>query len=204
MRIRIAIVLLAAGFAASTILQVQRAQADDCAERFRALLTKPRSEGPVKIHVTQAVKGGPTTTNYNYQTGTGDWLTEMIEPATMPWTLVRNNVRYVSNDAGKSWSKVGELDSKAGGDASKLAMKEAAGTVRNASCGVETIDGVKLDVVAADYDVPQYKTSHRDTYWVDPATGWIQRAKSVTKMASFESTVMQVIQRLPEVELPMP
>ncbi len=83
-------------------------------------------------------------------------------------------------------------------------MEEAATTVKDAACGTEAIDGVAHDTVEASYEIPAYKTAHRDKYWIEPSSGWIARSISMMKMSGFESTVTQVIAKAPGLELPTP
>jgi hypothetical protein len=128
----------------------------------------------VKVTVTQQVKGAPATRNINYQAAPGHWMTEMIEPAN------------------------GHADQ------SRRNMEEAAATVKDAACGTKAIDGVTHNTVEATYEIPSYKTAHRDKSWIEPASGWIARSISAMKVSGFESTVTQVIVKAPGLELPTP
>ena len=180
------------------------AAAETCVEKFRRLLVDRNETGPVKITVTQQVKGAPATRNINYQAAPGHWMTEMIEPANGQWTLVHDDVMFTSSDKGATWKKLRALDSANNADQSRGIMKAAAATVKDAACGTEAIDRVTHDTVEASYEVPAYTTAHRDKYWIEPASGWISRSRSVTKMSGFESTVTQVIEKAPGLELPTP
>jgi hypothetical protein len=187
-----------------TVASSTAASADSCRDRFIELFSDRAPKGPVKIHVTQEIKGGMSSKNYNYQSGTGDWMTEMIEPDNMQWTLVHDNVMYSSADKGKSWKKIRALDSNQNESTVKKDLADAAATVKNAECGNETLDGVMHKTVAADYDYPKYKSTHRDKYWVNPKTGWITKSVMQTKQSGFESTTTQVIEPAPGLELPTP
>ena len=128
--------------------------AETCVKKFRSLLVDRNDTGPVKITVTQQVKGAPVDAN--------------------------------------------------NADQSHRNMEDAAATVNDAACGTEAIDGVTHDTVEASYEIPAYKTAHRDKYWIEPASGWIARSISVMKMSGFESTATQVIEKAPGLELPTP
>ncbi len=180
------------------------AAAEACVEKFRRILVDRNETGPVKVTVTQQVKGAPATRNINYQAGPGHWMTEMIEPANGQWTLVHDDVMFTSTDKGATWKKLRALDSANNADQSRRNMEEAAATVKDAACGMEAIDGVAHDTVEASYEIPAYKTAHRDKYWIEPSSGWIARSISMMKMSGFESTVTQVIERAPGLELPTP
>jgi hypothetical protein len=111
---------------------------------------------------------------------------------------------FTSTDKGATWKKLRALDSANNADQSRRNMEEAAATVKDAACGTEAIDGVTHDTVEASYEIPAYKTAHRDKYWIESASGWIARSQSVMKMSGFESTVTQVIEKAPGLELPTP
>lgn len=176
--------------------------AETCRETFVRLLTDKAEKGPVKIYVTQEIKGGPTTKNYNYQAEPGHWMTEMIEPADMMWSLVYDNAMYTSTDKGKTWTKVRTMDSSENEASTENTMAEAAKTVANESCGEEEIDGVMHQTVEADYEIPAYQTKHHQKYWVHPETGWISKAVTETSQQGFASVSTQVIEKAPDLELP--
>lgn len=179
------------------------AAAETCREKFVRLFTDRKQE-PVKIHVTQEMKGGMTTKNFNYQNGRGDWMTEMIEPKTLPWTLVSNNVMYTSADQGKTWVKVRTLDSAQDPEAAKASLREAAATAKNVACGTDQLNGIPHETVEADYVYPKYKTQHHDKFWVNTKTGRIGKSTTWTKQGAFESTVIQIIEPAPDLKLPTP
>lgn len=183
---------------------IQPSVAETCHEKFVRLFTERNGKGPVKIHVTQEIKGGPTTTNYNYQNGTGHWMTEAIEPANMPWSLVYDNTMFASSDRGKTWVRIRKLDSQQrAGDVEKD-LQDTVATVKNAACGSQDLDGVAHETVAADYAYPKYNSEHRDTYWVNPATGWIAKSTTETRQAGFESSTTQLMEPAPGLLLPTP
>jgi len=47
----------------------QAALADACKERFIELMTDRTAKEPTKIFITQEIKGGAKTVNWNYQDG---------------------------------------------------------------------------------------------------------------------------------------
>lgn len=182
----------------------QPLHAESCKEKFARLLSDVSSKGPVRIHLTQSIKGGMTSTNYNYQTGDGDWMTEMIDPKNMQWSLVRNNVLYSSSDQGKTWKKIRVMDDAMSNDDVKKVQEEAASTATNEKCGSEELDGVMHETVEADYSNLKYKTEHHQKYWVDPKSGWITKTTMETKQGAFESSVIQIIEKAPDLSLPSP
>ncbi|MEQ8825554.1 MAG: hypothetical protein RIC14_14395 [Filomicrobium sp.] len=180
------------------------AQAETCRATFVRLFTERYGKGPLKIHVTQEVKGGMTTKNYNYQTGDGDWMSEMIEPAAMQWTLVRDNVMYTSSTKGKSWKKVRKLDDVQSPADVKKNLEKLVSTVENEVCGVEEIDGIAHDTIAADYANTTHKSTHKEKFWVNKKTGWVSKATSHTEHSAYEMLVTQVIEPAPGLTLPSP
>ena len=186
------------------VLLPQPSLAETCREKFVRLLTDGNNKGPVKIHLTQAIKGGQTSQNYSYQAGPGHWMTEMIMPANAQWTLVYNDVMYTSADKGKSWKKVRTLNSQQNKKGTDTTMQDAAKTVTNAACGSEDLNGVKHETAAADYTIAKFKTTHHDTYWVNPKTGWITKKIGHTKQSGFESTTTQLAEPAPGLKLPKP
>jgi hypothetical protein len=128
--------------------------AETCLEKFRRLPVDRNETRPVKITVTQQVKGAPETRNINYQAAPGHWMTEMIEPANGQWTLVHDDVMFTSSDKGATWKKLRALDSANNADQLRRNMEEAAATVKDAACGTEAIDGVAHDTVEASYEIP--------------------------------------------------
>lgn len=81
------------------------ALAETCHEKFVRVYTDRNEKGPTKIVVIQEVKGAKPTKTHNYSDGTGDWMTESVEPVDMAWSMVRGQVMYTSTDQGKTWKK---------------------------------------------------------------------------------------------------
>jgi hypothetical protein len=183
----------------------QSAEADACEERFVRLLLDGNGNGPVKIHVTQEIKGAPVTENWFYQVSPGHWMTEMVTPADQPWVLTYDDAMYTSSDKGGTWTKLRDLDSDANADSAKANMMENAETARNAACGTEELDGVAYETVQADYDTLQnFKSENHHKYWVHPDTGFIAKAVYELKAENFESMTTQLIEAAPDLVLPTP
>lgn len=186
------------------IVTLQPAHAETCREKFVGVFTDRTGKGPVKIHVTQTMKGGPTTKNYSYQTGDGDWMTEMIEPANMQWSMARNNVLYSSADKGKTWKMIRALGDAKSPEEVKKDLETTTSTVKNEACGSEELDGVMHETVEADYAMVKFKTEHHEKFWVNSKTGWISKSVMQTQMSGFESSVTQIIEKAPNLTLPSP
>ncbi len=179
--------------------------AESCQDRFVRLMMDGNGNQPVKINVTQEIKGAPASRNIFYRLSPDHWMTEMVEPAGMPWTLEYANVMYTSADGGKTWTKVREMDSQRDDEAARAAREENAKTVRNAVCGEEAIDGVMHDVVEADYDTLQnFKIENHFKYWIARDNGFIAKMVYVMKGQGFESRSTQIIEPAPDLTLPMP
>lgn len=203
----VATALMFAMLAAPAFNLVSDAAANDeaaCREKFARYFVNRTKMTGVKIHVTQQIKGAPTTENWNYQLGPGHWMSEGIKPANLPWTLVHDNVMYSSSDKGKSWKKVRTLDSAQRASDVEANLKATIATAKNFACGTEEIGGVAHEKIAADYAMTKYKTDHRDTYWVNPKTGWIAKATTKTVGKGFEMFITQVIEAVPDLKLPTP
>nr|WP_321445749.1 hypothetical protein [uncultured Cohaesibacter sp.] len=179
--------------------------AQTCLDRFKMLLENGNGDDPVKIHVTQEIVGGMKSTNYFYQAKPGHWMSEMIEPATMPWTLTYDNVMYSSADQGKSWTKVREMDSAANAKAAKEQMQANLKTARDAACSEEELDGVMHTTIEGAYTAAGgFKTENQNKYWVNPNTGFIAKAFYHMKADNFESKTTQMIEAAPDLDLPKP
>lgn len=191
--------------ASALVFLSSTAQAETCLDTFKMLLEKGNGDGPVKIHVTQEIVGGMTSTNYFYQAAPGHWMSEMIEPANMQWTLTYDNVMYSSADKGKSWTKVRDMDSAANAKAAKEQMQANLKTARDASCGEEELDGVLHETVEGHYSATGgFKTENQNKYWVNPQTGFIRKAFYHMKADNFESKTTQMIETANILDLPKP
>ncbi len=181
------------------------AWAETCQEKFMRILVERNELGPVKIHVTQKIKGGMASKNWNYQDGAGNWMSEGIEPANLPWTLVQGDTMYSSTDKGKSWKKVRTLDAAHDPTATEKLLRERAKTTRQAQCSTEDLNGVPHEVVQATYDMlGQFNAEVSDKYWVHPETGYIPQLETVMKTKTFESYTLQRVEPTPDLQLPKP
>ena len=187
------------------VVSVAPSLAESCQDRFVQLMMEGNGNVPVKIHVTQEIKGAPASRNIFYRLSPDHWMTEMVEPAGMPWTLEYDNVMYTSADGGKTWAKVREMDSQQDDEAARAAREENAKTVRNVVCSEEAIDGVMHDVVEADFDMLQnFKIENHHKYWVNRDSGFIVKAVYDMKGKGFESRSTQLIEKAPDLALPTP
>lgn len=201
---RSALVKSAFASAAMILATPLPASADACSEKFVKLFTDSSDKGPVTIHVTQENKGGMTTKNYSHQLSADHWMTEMIEPADMPWTLVYKKSMYMSADRGKSWTKVRAAAAAQSPEAGAETLKRMAKTVVNAACATDTIDGVTYDTVEADYESLNITAEYHSKYWVHPDTGRIVKSVTVTHVTGQETTATQLISEAPDLKLPTP
>ena len=160
--------ILATALSAFALTIAGPALSETCQEKFvRVMTERNATSDPMKIHVTQEIAGGMKSTNWNLQDGKGNWRTEMIDPETMPWSMVVDNVLYSSMDKGATWKREREMDAGASPEAVAAMQAERAKTVRGAECGEEDLDGVKHETVAADYDMAGGYEVH-DKYWINP------------------------------------
>ncbi len=182
----------------------QPAFAESCQEKFvRVMVERSDRTEPSRNHVTQEIVGGMKSTNWNLQDGSGNWRTEMIEPETMPWSMVVDNILYSSMDKGTTWTKVREMDAGASPEAVKAQLAERAKTVRNAECGEAELEGVVHETVAADYTMEGgYEVS--DKFWINPETGYISKAETRMKGNGFESFTTQLIEPAPGLTIEKP
>ncbi|MEZ5841377.1 MAG: hypothetical protein R3D02_13435 [Hyphomicrobiales bacterium] len=191
---------------AGVLGQAGTGHAETCEERFARLVVDGYGEaGPVKILAVQEMKGAKPTRNWNYQLAPDHWMSEMIEPENLPWSMVHKSAMFASYDKGKSWQKIRDIDSAAETEAARKGRLADIESARNAACGEETFEGVAYETVEGDYTATStggYENHHK--YWIVPATGWIERA--VYRMAGngFEITTTQTIEKAPDLKLPTP
>lgn len=182
-----------------------QARADDCLERFKALLAGNAVTTPVKMHITQEIVGSPPTQNWFYGDGKGNWMTEMIEPVAMQWTLFHSGRMYSSSDKGATWSFIRETDSEASKAAVAETLKSQRDTTSNTVCGTEEVEGTSYEVVSGEYiSAPLQGAAVEQKYWVEPDTGWIARSSTHTKASGFEIKVTQTMEVQSDVSIPSP
>jgi len=182
---------------------MQGAIAEVCEEKFIRLMTDRTTNEPTKIFVTQEIKGGAKTVNWNYQDGKGNWLTEMVEPASAQWSMGLDNVLYSSADKGKTWTKVRDMDAQ--NDAHQKSLDERAATIENAVCKEADIDSVIYETVEADYKMlGSFEADIHDKFWVNPSSGYVSRLETTMKNTAFESFIVQVLEPAPNFVFPVP
>ena len=179
--------------------------AQDCPERFAELLKGQLHKGGVKIHVTQTIVGGMTSTNWHYNTGDGHWMTEMIEPENMAWSLMHDNKFYTSSDRGKTWTFVRAMDDAGNNENAKKQAEMNAETATNQQCGQEEVDGKMLETVSGTYISSAMQGAEIDQkYWVEPDSGWIARSTMHVKGNGFEMKTDQLLEPAQQLSLPVP
>ena len=143
--------------------------------------------------------------NYHYSVGTDHWMTEMLKPSTMAWSLVYKNTMYTSPNKGKSWKKIRTLDSEQNKKDTTRNLVENAKTTHNAVCSEEELEGIMHDTVEADYKTLQaFKTDNHHKYWISRKTGRVTKAFYKMKGKGFESLTTQIIEPTPGLTLPTP
>ena len=194
-------------FAASVIFlaAAHPSLTEPCEEKFAQLLIHGNGVQPSVIRITSEPKGGKVSKNEFFFKTTGHWMTVMTDPANQPITLAYNNKMYTSSDKGKSWKKVREMDSEQN-RLNNIKNQEAnSKTIKNAVCDEEMLDGVMHDTVEADFDtVQQYKSSNHYKYWLNRETGWMTKATYDSKSSGYESITTQLMEKAPDLKLPMP
>lgn len=181
----------------------QTTLATECRERFIELMTDRTAKEPTKILVTQEIKGGAKTVNWNYQDGKGNWLTEMVEPANAQWSMGLDNVLYSSTDQGKTWTKIRDMGDQ--NAAHQKSLDERAATVENAACGKADLGGVTHEIIEADYKMlGSFNADIHDKFWVNTETGYVPRLETTMKNTAFESFVVQELELAPDLVMPSP
>lgn len=180
--------------------------AGPCEDRFAELLVNGNADqGPVRIHITQEIVGGQTTKNYHYSDGKFNGMTEMIDPAEMPWSLFIGDKMYMSNDKGKTWSFMNSYDAEKGRADMKVALSKDGAEATDVVCGKEDADGVSFETVEGNYKSSMSGgAAIFQKYWVNTASGWIEKTFMHTKMSGFESKSTQVIEPYSDFVLPKP
>jgi len=181
----------------------QFALADACKEKFIELMTDRTTKEPTRIFITQEIKGGAKTVNWNYQDGKGNWMTEMVEPANAQWSMGLNNVLYTSTDKGETWTRVRDMEEQ--NDAHQKSLDERAATVENAVCGEEELDGVMHQTVEADYKMlGSFEADIHDKFWVNPDDGYVPKLETTMTSTTFESFLVQLLEPAPDLVFPTP
>jgi hypothetical protein len=158
----------------------------------------------VKSHNTSKITGQKPFINTNvYDPATGNWLSEMIEPASMPWSMVIGKAMYASSDQGKSWKKIRDTDEQHSPEAVRKAIEDNMKTAKNAKCGFEDLDGIRHETLEAEYTA-QGNIAVQDKHWIHPETRRTVKSWSLMKQAGFETETTQVIEYLESYTFPTP
>lgn len=189
--------------AAILILVAPVAQADDCDALFLRLMLDGNPEVPVVIEATQSFNGAPPTVTRHSADASGDWLSEAIEPVSLPWSMQRGEVMYSSTDGGQTWSELGRFTPEQRAAARETLRREAE-TRHDVSCSTDTRDGVDYQLIEGRY----LANSQQDAqmflrYWLEP-DGWIALHEMQVRAAAYDLDVTQVLQRVESVILPSP
>lgn len=189
--------------AAALMLLAPAAHADGCDALFLRLMVDGNADVPVVIEATQSFNGQPPTVTRHSADETGDWLSEAIEPATLPWSMQRGDVMYMSNDRGETWSEVNRF-TQAQRDAARDNLRQEAETRRDLSCTTDTRDGVSYQLVEGRYTANvQQQAEMTLRYWLD-ADGWIALHEMQVEADAYDLEVTQVLRRVDSVDLPQP
>lgn len=198
-------VLMLACLAAMSAASVQPALADVCRDAF--MKTKTASKPPMasKSRIISVIKGQPPSTVHHFSNGTGDWMTQSIDPPNGLWSLDVSKVQYASSDKGKTWKRVRE-STDAGHDPEvvRKQVADAAAAATNLSCGTEVIDGLSHQTFEAEIAYPQMNMTTRETLWLNPETGRVVKAHTIMRASGMEVTTTEFIEYLSELALPKP
>lgn len=186
------------------VLAAQPAIAETCREKFVRLTKVGNGEVPARLKITTEMKKGGITKNEFWFVSSDHYMT--IVPGAKPqWVLGYNNTLFFSTNQGKSWKKLRSMSTKKNKENTRRDQAENAKTVKNEVCGKEEIDGVMYDTVEADIRILQnVNTDYRNKYWIDPKTNLAVKAVYNSKSKKFGSITTQIIERDPDLKLPMP
>lgn len=185
------------------IFAAPAAQADECDELFLRLMTEGNPDVPVVIEATQSFNGAPPTVTRHSADVSGDWLSEAIEPATLPWSMQRGEVMYSSSDRGQTWSELGRFTAEQR-DAARETLRQEAETRHDVICRADTRDGVEYQLVEGRYTANSQQDAQMFLrYWLEP-DGWIVLHEMQVRAEAYDLDVTQVLQRVENVTLPSP
>ncbi|MCC1481919.1 hypothetical protein [Roseibaca sp. Y0-43] len=189
--------------AALLILAAPVAQADECDAQFLRLMLDGNPEVPVVIELTQSFNGAAPTVTRHSADGSGDWLSEAVDPASLPWSMQRGEVMYSSGDGGQTWSEIGRFTPEQR-EAARDTLRREAETRYDVACRADTRDGVAYQLVEGRYIANSQQDAQMFLrYWLDP-DGWIALHEMQVRAAAYDLDVTQVLTRVDAVELPVP
>lgn len=198
-------ILLPALMLGITVFSAQATPADQCREAVINIMTSREAKGPSKSRGISVVGNQKPMISYHLNNGSGDWMTQVVEPSTMPWSLAVGNIMYTSSDNGKSWKRVRELNDP--GHDPREVQRQRDATVRasrNHACGFEDIDGVRHQKLEADLAYIEMNMTTRETLWLHPETRRVVKSHIVMRTPGMETSVTQFIEYMSEIILPDP
>ncbi len=181
------------------------AKADPCIASFVKVMTDQSPKGAIRSRSTTTLPGQKPMISINHQSANGDWMTEVVEPAGMPWSLTIGKVMYSSSDKGKTWRKVRELND-AGHDPSTVQkeQREAADTAANVVCGFEAVDQKRLEKIEGDVSYPKMNMTARLAYWIEPETRRVVRSWQRLSVGGGVTEIASSIEYVADLTLPRP
>ncbi|MCL1627655.1 MULTISPECIES: hypothetical protein [Roseinatronobacter] len=185
------------------VLLAPAANAEDCDALFLRLMVEGNPEVPVVIEATQSFNGAPPTITRHSADETGDWLSEAVEPAALPWSMQRGDVMYQSTDGGQSWSELGRFTAEQR-EAGREKLRQDSETRHDIACGTDTRDGARYQLVEGRYTANSQQDAQMFLrYWLDD-DGWIALHEMQVRAAAYDLDVTQVLRRVESVKLPTP
>ncbi len=200
--------LAATAVAASISFAAMPVHAEDaaCMARFKELVSSPdRKVGPIRLHIFQE-SAGYKSEGYFYGPGdgSGDGMSEPVEPKNGMWSLFRNKKMWFSND-GKTWKFGRVMDEASQPEAYKQTIIKDLETAANTACGEEDINGVAHEVVQGEYvNSMSQNALTRMKYWVRKDNGFISKSETSSNSAGGKFYALQYAEPWPDLKLPDP
>jgi hypothetical protein len=195
------LIVLVLGIAAASGTAI----ADDCKAAFVKVMTDRGQAGASRSHFTTVTPGQKPMINITHKAPNGDWMTEMVEPAGIPWSLGVGTVLYASTDKGRSWKKVRDM-TEPGHDpeAVRRDVADAVAAATNVVCGAEDLGGARHEKLEADVVYPKMGMAVRQALWVHPETRRVMKSWQRLRMGGTETELTELIEHLTELTLPRP